>query len=230
MKVCTDACLFGAFVANEIVASPAASHVLPTSNLPLILDIGTGTGLLSLMLAQKTNAHIDAVEVNDLAAEQAAENIAASPFAKQVYVHNNSIQLFSEETQQQYDLVISNPPFFDNDLKSNDEGRNLALHSAALSLQELVSVVKKLLKPSGQFAVLLPYHRCKEFNDMASAAGFFCEKNVSVKQTKKHAPLRSMLLYTLSPTDVHHEEIIIKQEGNYSETFTQLLRDYYLYL
>ena len=107
MKVCTDACLFGAWAAKQI-------EIFDLKN---ILDIGTGTGLLALMLAQSSRAKIDAVEINELAAEQAAANFCNSPWNSQLYVHQKSINRFTQEQNKPYDFIISNPPFFENQLK-----------------------------------------------------------------------------------------------------------------
>jgi tRNA1Val (adenine37-N6)-methyltransferase len=163
MKVCTDACLFGAWVADSAwsLKSGAGS----------VLDIGAGTGLLSLMLAQKTGALIDAVELDEDAAEQAAENFETTPWKDRLQVIRADAR--TVHLGRKYDLIISNPPFFENDLKSVDTRRNLALHSEALSLEELLGVIKKHLADDGQFAVLLPYHRKEIFTGLAIDAGYF---------------------------------------------------------
>jgi tRNA1Val (adenine37-N6)-methyltransferase len=234
MKVCTDACLFGAFVADVIQKAKGKiqkeeTEVKPqTSNLKQVLDIGTGTGLLSLILAQKTNAYIDAVEIDEDTAEQAAENIAASPWKDRVTVHQSTIQQYNTPTK--YDFIITNPPFFENDLKSDNSKRNLALHSEALSLEELLISVKRLLAADGSFAVLLPYHRTTFFEQLASEHHLFLQQKVLIKQTEKHQPFRSILLYNSSMSETIEKEIIIKQQGEYSQEFTRLLSDYYLYL
>src|SRR5689334_11682345 len=125
MKVCTDACLFGAWTASAIT-----NEQLPAG---LILDIGAGTGLLSLMLGQQlNNSIIHAIEIDAVAAQQAGDNFAASSWSEQLHVYNTAIQSFSPA--QQYDFIITNPPFFQNDLASPNAQRNLALHSHQLSL------------------------------------------------------------------------------------------------
>ncbi|MBA4166660.1 MAG: methyltransferase, partial [Chitinophagaceae bacterium] len=128
MKVCTDACLFGAWLANEV---HDAVHVL---------DIGTGTGLLSLMFAQNSSASVNALEIDKDASVQAAENFNSSPWAYRLKVIDKSVQDYTAAFPgtSLYDLVFSNPPFYSNDLKSSDSRRNLAQHSEALSLEELV--------------------------------------------------------------------------------------------
>ncbi|MEO8711563.1 MAG: methyltransferase, partial [Parafilimonas sp.] len=153
MKVCTDACLFGAWAAHN--------PQLEASN---ILDIGTGTGLLSLIYAQKNmHASIDAIEIDEAAVQQARENFEASIWKERLHVYNTSIQQFATSSNKKYDVIICNPPFYENDLKSENKQRNLALHSDALTLEELISDVDLLLGDDGSFFVLLPFHRTKYF-------------------------------------------------------------------
>ncbi|MEP6682604.1 MAG: methyltransferase, partial [Parafilimonas sp.] len=184
MKVCTDACLFGAF---------AATRLPLTVN--RILDIGSGTGLLSLMLAQiLIDANIDAVEIDEAAAKQAKENFDASLWKERLNIYNESIQQFANSPirKSNYDVIISNPPFYESDLKSDDDKRNLALHSSDLRLEELISITYKLLNNNGSFFVLLPYHRTTYFLEL-SECKFFVREKVLVKQTSKHNYFRSIL-------------------------------------
>jgi tRNA1Val (adenine37-N6)-methyltransferase len=219
MKVCTDACLFGAYVAQEIQHKPLQN----------ILDIGTGTGLLPLLLAQKTSAAIDAVEIDDTAYEQANQNIAHSPWAEQIKIIHTDITDFN--TGKKYDGIISNPPFFEADLKSVSEQKNAAKHDTALTLDQLLMAIRHNLNEAGIFAVLLPYRRTAYFITAALALQLHCYKKVLVKQTPKHPYFRSILLFSEKESGTVTEEIIIKDEaGNYSEAFTLLLKDYYLYL
>jgi tRNA1Val (adenine37-N6)-methyltransferase len=220
MKVCTDACLFGAFVASKFQITNSRFHVL---------DIGAGTGLLSLMLAQKNeNANIDAVEIDRSAAEQAKENFKNSPWKDRLHIHHQSIQGFGFNT---YDLIISNPPFYENDLKSDNSKRNLALHSAALGLDDLLEVIKKHLGTNGKFGVLLPYHRSANFINHALLKDFHLMEEVSVKQTSRHPYFRSMLLFGRTKMQAKHSDLCIKEKNDeYSDEFKELLREYYLKL
>lgn len=218
MKVCTDACLFGAWLAGE----------MRNREIDRALDIGAGTGLLSLMIAQQLNATIDAVEIDEAAAQQAAENMNASNWRERLSVHNKGAQEYDAE---KYDLIFSNPPFFEGDLKSDDKKRNLALHSTELSLQELIVTVKRLLLPQGYFAVLLPYHRAEEWAGLAEENGLHVQQQVNVKQTPKHNYFRSMLLFGETKNEKNISEITIKGADNeYTQDFINLLKDYYLYL
>lgn len=220
MKVCTDACLFGAWVGK------IADRWQTTDGRGL--DIGAGTGLLSLMLAQQTALQIDAIEMDKEAAEQALENFEASPWKERLLVIEGDARLV--HLGRKYDLIISNPPFFNNDLKSDDAQRNLALHSRELSFSELMAVIKQHLAPGGKFAVLLPYHRKDEFEKIALKEGFAPEEIVSVRQTPAHAYFRVMLLFSTVPVSTNQSVITIREGEQYSAVFTGLLKDYYFKL
>jgi tRNA1Val (adenine37-N6)-methyltransferase len=220
MKVCTDACLFGAWIAKKFVSWQMTDGS--------VLDIGAGTGLLNLMLAQQNSAQIDAIEMDEAAAEQAGDNFESSPWKERLQVVAGDAR--NVHLGKKYELIISNPPFFENDLKSEDVRRNLALHSEQLSLQDLLLVIKSHLAVNGKFAVLLPYHRKDIFVQSAKNEGFFLEEAVSVKQTPKHAYFRVMLLFSAVEVTLMEKEIIIRENEAYSNEFTSLLKDYYLQL
>jgi tRNA1Val (adenine37-N6)-methyltransferase len=219
MKVCTDACLFGAWAAHILDATP--KH---------ILDIGAGTGLLALPLAQSQSAAvIDAVEMDEAAAQQAGENFEASPWNENLHIYPASIQQFSLTAAQQYDVVISNPPFFENDLKSIDAKRNLALHSAALKLEELVAIAGRVMKADGDFFVLLPFHRAAALEPLLPKYHFYVREKVWVKQSEKHDWFRAMFWISRKNGAAGVSEITILNDKNvYSTAFTKLLKDYYL--
>ena len=221
MKVCTDACLFGAYTADQI-----AEGKLSATN---ILDIGTGTGLLSLMLAQQTASAIDAVEIDKASYYQARENFEESPWKERLSIFNTDILQFS--STKKYDLVISNPPFFEKDLKSDDAKKNAAKHDSTLTLQQLLDVVVKYLDEDGVFAVLLPYHRINYCVEEAEKTGLYLSKKVLIKQTPLHAWFRGILFFSKHQTAAVKEEISIRDKmGDYTSKFMDLLRDYYLYL
>ena len=179
---------------------------------------------------------IDAVEIDEAAAQQLKENFEASRWKNRLNIHHLSIQQFAtskifQSHGSKYDVVISNPPFFENDLKSDSEKRNLALHGAALSLEELLIAVNKLLKDEGSFFVLLPYHRMNYFEQLVENQHLFIREKVFIKQTPKHNYFRSMLWLTKTPaTTVQSEITIVKTDNAYSKEFTELLKDYYLHL
>jgi tRNA1Val (adenine37-N6)-methyltransferase len=225
MKVCTDACVFGSSL------SPAPSG---EGRDVRALDIGTGTGLLALMFAQKSlHAIIDAVEIDEAAAQQAKENFDNSPWKERLKVYHTSIQQFINSTIHhfKYDVIICNPPFFENDLKSENEKRNLALHSDALSLEELISVVDILLKDDGNFFCLLPFHRTKYFEELLLKYKLCVKEKAFIKQTPKHNYFRTIFCMNRLATAFTESEIIIMDEKNeYTKEFREKLCDYYLRL
>ncbi len=218
MKVCTDACLLGAYAAS----------VLRNDELN-ILDIGTGTGLLALMLAQKTPAQIDAVEINEAAASQAAENVAASPWAANVRVIHTDIKTFPPG--KKYDLIISNPPFFEDDLRSADQSKNDAKHNSGLTMTKLLKIIQQLLSTAGAATLLLPYARTAFVQATAAKMGFFVSAKIKVRPSPRHDFFRTILVLTQQEADLIEEEIFIHDEQrNYSPRFASLLKDYYLKL
>lgn len=222
MKVCTDSCLFGAWIANKI-----ENKVIDPQR---ILDIGSGTGLLSLMIAQKSNSLIDAVEIDAGSYQQTVENFTESTFGSRLRAYLNDIKVW--ESKIKYDLIISNPPFFENDLKAEKQNKNAAKHSDHLSFSELISSIKNNLSVNGNFAVLLPFHRNEYFKKLAVENDFSLKEELLVKPTASHSYFRSILLFDLSPSrSFSKREIIIKdQTGKYAEDFKDLLKDYYLNL
>ncbi len=225
MKVCTDSCLFGAWIAyrNDQKTTEKNKQVC----VERILDIGTGTGLLTLMLAQKSTAKIYGVEIENNAFEQAKENFAASPWADKLKAIHSDIKELNPV--EKFDLIISNPPFFENDLKSATHHKNLAKHHDGLLLKDLLISIENLLTNNGKFALLIPFHRDAEVISLAEKQGFFLEEKLLVKQTPKHEYFRSMQLFSREKKDGKIGEIIIRNvKGLYSEEFELLLRDYYL--
>ena len=234
MKVCTDACLFGAWAASD-------PQVL---NAPKILDIGAGTGLLSLLLAQaNNNATITAVEIEEAAATEAASNFKLSPWTDQLNLMHDDIQNFSNHANTVYDIIITNPPFYEGDLKSPDENKNTAAHSTALPWNLLIENVAKLLNDSGSFYVLVPTLRAYTMQKLCDTHGLHLVAEVLVHNTAKNLPIRAMqkfikqhsrLMDTEKTNDipqVKRTKIFIKDaDNNYSTEFNVLLKDYYLHL
>ena len=219
MKVCTDACLFGAYVASKDTITNS------------ILDIGAGTGLLSLMLAQKTTASIDAIELDKDAAEQATENVNNSPWKERITVTNKSIQEYSRTIQKKYDLIICNPPFYENSLKSPDTIRNTAIHTETLSLAELTDAISLLLDKGSIVALLLPPYESSLFKNLMEAKGLYLNELVTVKDNAEGKAIREISFYSYIAKQVMTSEIIIKdKDNNYSPEFVSFLKDYYLYL
>ncbi len=221
LKVSTDSCLFGAWIAAEI-----ENEKLKVKS---ALDIGAGTGLLMLMLAQKCDAIIDGIEIDEPSFEQAKENIEASPWKERLNLLHADVKQFN--FTEKYDLIISNPPFYEGDLKAGAANRNVAMHDAGLKLDELIKIVEANLADDGNFAVLLPFARADYMIALAAVANLHLQRHVQVKQSVKHGYFRSLLLFIRVKTDAVVEELAIKDESNnYTAAFVQLLKDYYLYL
>lgn len=215
MKITTDACLQGAYT-----SFPGAKR---------ILDIGCGTGLLSLMLAQRhPEARIDAVEIEAGAFAQACDNIAASPWAERIKIHHLPIQAFSSATA--YELVIVNPPFYPNHLSSPDQQRMQAHHNDSLSFQDLAKACKRLLAPEGICSILLPPRQAAEFSEMAKLEGLYPVQELEIRESQSHRPHRKIQLYAHHATTSYATDtLIIRNEGgSYSESFRELLQDYYI--
>ena len=219
MKVCTDSCLFGSWIANKIEEEIIAPKT--------ILDIGSGTGLLSLMIAQKSIAQIDAIEIDEDSFQETFENFRESLWNKQLQVHHGDIKNWGSKLK--YDLIISNPPFFENDLKANEQNKNVAKHDDALTFIQLLFAIKSNLATNGNFAVLLPFRRVEYFTNLAAENDLYLEEKILLKQTPKHPYFRGMLFFSSNTITTSSKEIIIKDEtGNYTAEFEALLRDYYL--
>ena len=218
MKVCTDSCLFGAWVADKIERK--------TIQPERILDIGSGTGLLSLMIAQKTNAKIDAVEIDERSFLQTKENFAESEWSQQLHAFHADIKPWPSSCK--YDLIISNPPFFENDLKSATLHKNIAKHHDALTLADLLNSIKELLSEEGKFTVLLPFHRAEYFKKITEENRFYLLEELLVNQTPKHAYFRALLFFGTKKQTHVSKELVIKEGGNYTSAFNFLLKDYYL--
>ncbi|KIC91766.1 tRNA1(Val) (adenine(37)-N6)-methyltransferase [Flavihumibacter sp. ZG627] len=234
MKVCTDACVFGAWVAAKMdlhipksMAQNNNGELLTEST--MVLDIGTGTGLLSLMLAQQLSLRVDAVEMDKDAYEQSAGNFKDSLWAARLSAVHGDIRLFSS-TAVKYDIIISNPPFFENDLKASGRGRNLARHESLLDLRELFRIAASLLAPEGYFALLLPAHRKVQAEQLAAESGMHPCYIADIHQSMKHSAFRVMFIFSDRASTAFVEKINIRNGDHYSPEFVQLLQPYYLHL
>jgi len=228
MKVTTDGCLFGAWAADESQIPIAVGTKVKIKN---ALDIGAGTGLLSLMLAQKNlSCSIDAIELDKEAFEQAKENIVASPFVERIHIIQGDAKIFP--FTKKYDLIISNPPFYENEIKSSDKKKNIAHHHSGLSLDELFDIIKSHLSTQGTFYLLLPFKRNKEVQKLLLKQSLFVSKIVLVKQSTKHDYFRVMIEGRLNPDDLSEtfiDEISVwNDQQEYTNEFRELLKDYYL--
>jgi tRNA1Val (adenine37-N6)-methyltransferase len=219
MKVCTDACLFGAWVAQQIATKKIKANS--------ILDIGGGTGLLSLMLAQKSNAKITTVEINEAAFLQAKNNIEASIFKKNISIFHTSIEFFASNNL--FDFIICNPPFFEQQLKSTNADRNMAKHEATLTFEDLAISIEKNIDSNGKVAILIPHNRLSDLIKAFEKNELFIEEIVTVQHSPKHPFFRVMVVFSPIKQKILTSIFAIKTENHqYSTEFVNLLKDYYL--
>lgn len=218
MKVTTDACLFGALV--------------DASGVEHILDIGTGTGLLALMLAQRSPAVIDAVELNEAVAAEAAANFAASPWADRLQLHQQDIADFQPPAP--YDLIVSNPPFFSGHSSYEDKARDQAMNTAYLPFATLSKFVKRWLSPKGKAWVLLPDHEAGMFHAVAAKEQLHAQEEITIRNYEGGAVFRRVIAYGhQQKIPLQERDLVIYAEpvaASYTAAFTQLLAPYYLYL
>lgn len=217
MKVGTDAVLLGAWV------FPNGSK--------LILDIGTGTGVVALMLAQKTDAFIDAIDIDTHAFNQASQNVSESKFANQVSVIHSSLQEYSKTANKKYNLIVTNPPYFEQSLKSSDEQRSFARHADVLPFEELIEGVIKLLDPKGKFCLILPTLEAEKFRALAQKRGLFLSKLLRVKsKVNKDTDKRHLMQFEFTPTEFSEKTIAIEldERHQYTDDYKELTKDYYL--
>lgn len=216
MKVGTDGVLLGAWANVEGSVS--------------VLDIGAGTGLLSLMVTQRSDAVVTAVEIDVAAAEQASENVSESIFKDRIHVLNISLQEYVKGCGRQFDFIISNPPYFKDSLKSPKGGRTMARHTDSLSFEELLEGVGRLLSDEGTFAMILPFQEKERFIELASRVGLFPKRLLDVCPTPDVQPKRFLAEFSKKKQDVEQHILVIESEGRhqYSEEYKRLTADFYL--
>ncbi|HRO42186.1 MAG TPA: methyltransferase [Flavipsychrobacter sp.] len=218
MKVSTDACIQGAW-------TPVSSEIKN------ILDIGAGTGLLSLMMAQRNKtAHIDAIELDTNSARQAQQNFEQSEWGKRLNIIEADVRQYKFE--KKYDLVICNPPFFVNSLLGNNEKRNVAKHTINLLFKDLFHAIVQSLSPTGYASVLLPAMEHKEWSKLLEANNWQIFHELNIVPRVKEKPNRVISLCSSSPTNMElTEDLIIRNSTNeYTPEFTHLLKPFYLKL
>ncbi|WP_025743420.1 tRNA1(Val) (adenine(37)-N6)-methyltransferase [Aquimarina pacifica] len=217
MKIGTDAVLLGAWVEIE-------------NSVQSILDVGTGTGVLALMAAQRSSAEvIDALEIDADAYEQAVENFEASSWGDRLFCYHASFQEFMSEIDDQYDLVISNPPFYVEAYQTHDTQRNLARFEDALPFEHLIIGAGKLVSPVGKLAVIVPYTEEERMISLASHVQLYPERITRVKGTPTSEIKRSLLLFGRETSAIVTDELVIEFERHqYTEAYIDLTKDFYL--
>lgn len=194
-----------------------------------VLDIGTGTGVIALMIAQRTGdaVMIDALEIQAQEAAEAADNFRKSPWSGRLKVYNQSLQGFSQE--RTYDLIVSNPPFFENSWAPPDAKRTLVRHNQALSFEDLILHVKRLLSNRGRFSVILPTAEGRRFISIAASAGLYCCRRCEF-QARKNKPVERLLMeFSFQEGDAVVEELVLYSDGGeWSDQYWRLTGDFYL--
>lgn len=217
MKVGTDGVLLGAW-----------AEIREAKN---ILDIGTGSGLIALMLAQRSNikTQIDAVEIDEDAFVQAKENINASPWKQKISIYNSSFQSFSLNVKHKYELIVSNPPYFTDAFKATGDARNTARHTDSLSFNDLLIGVKEVISPNGRLAIVLPVTEGEVFINQAIDKYFFMNKKIFIKPTPTKLAKRLLLEFSMGNSALETNELIVElSRHNYSDEYKRLCKDFYL--
>lgn len=216
MKVGTDGVLLGAWVSLE--------------NPESILDIGSGTGLIALMLAQRSDAiQIDAIEIEAHAYEQAVENFENSDWSDRLFCYHASLQDFVDEIDEKYDLIVSNPPFYTDAYESINKQRSLARFESALPFEELIESTAKLLSKNGNLALITPYKEEEKVLKIALKNELFPQKITRVKGTANSEIKRSLLLFSFQENTPEIDELIIElSRHQYTDEYKALVKDFYL--
>lgn len=217
MKIGTDGVLLGAWANMD--------------GKERILDIGTGTGVIALMAAQRNSkAIISAVEIDKASAKQAQENAANSPFTNRVTIINTSIQDFTKTTDTPFDLIICNPPFFSGGTLSDNSNRNAVRHTIKLPTGELLLCAKRLLSENGQFALILPYIEGLRFKERAEQCGIYCSRVTEVKPKKDKSVERLLMSFGRKKVETEQDSMVIQYEkrNDYTPEYVALTKDFYL--
>ncbi|MCQ2308940.1 MAG: methyltransferase [Bacteroidales bacterium] len=215
MKIGTDAILLSRWV-----------EVNPDD---YVLDIGTGCGLIPLMLSQKGIYHADAVEIDSDSFEEASTNFKNSAWSANLAVFHEDVKTFADKNLGKYDLIISNPPFFFGENVPQKIKKGLARHTNTLSYNDLLVAVKKMLKPDGRFALVLPAIESKTFMKKASETGFCLQKEMKIVPIKGKEPNRVNMQFVINQDDTYTETFVLRNEDHsFTKEYKEFLKDFYL--
>lgn len=218
MKVGTDGVLLGAWAKVE--------------ECQRILDVGTGTGLIALMAAQRSQAHVTAIDLDEGAVAQAQENVAASPWKQRIRVVAMDMRNMElEEHEAPFDALLCNPPFFENSLKCPDAARTMARHTDTLSFDELARSAARLLAPHGELSVVIPYDRATDMTVSAACYGLFVSRKTVVYGVEGARPKRVLMAFTREGGACTPDTLIIRdREHHYTPGYVDLVNPFYLKL
>ena len=217
MKVGTDGVLLGAWV--------------PVGHMKRILDIGCGSGLITLMLAQRNStAIVHGIEIDELSWREAKGNAAACPWAARIHLFHQSIQEYAGRSDSKYDLIISNPPFFSGGTFSANHDRNQVRHTIKLSHGDLLASARQLLQPEGKFCVILPFIEGLRFQELANQYGLFCTHQTEVQPHTNKSVHRLLLQFERQQQITQKDSLIIQKGGRheYTDAYIALTKDFYL--
>ncbi|WP_282134535.1 tRNA1(Val) (adenine(37)-N6)-methyltransferase [Seonamhaeicola maritimus] len=217
MKVGTDGVLVGAWAPIE-------------KNPFSVLDIGSGTGIIALMLAQRSSSEIiDAIEIDADAYEQCVDNFEQSPWGDRLFCYHASLEEFGDEIEDKYDLIVSNPPFYSEDYKTQNKSRDLARFQDAMPFEHLLKNASKLLDEKGSFCVVIPSKEEASFLILAEKFKLFPNKMLHVKGNTTSEVKRSLIELSFHQSATHTDELIIETERHeYTQDYINLTKDYYL--
>ena len=195
-----------------------------------ILDIGAGSGLIALMMAQRSSAeNIDAIEINADAFEECVHNFEASPWNDRLFCYHGDVKTLAQEPDLKYDLMVSNPPFFERTQETNLNGRNQARNQVSLSESDLLESVQLLLNKNGQFATILPYQNHQTFIEKAKVKGLFLNRMTHVKGQKHAPPKRSLMQFGYKKQAFTADEMVLEISRHiYTDEYKALVKDFYL--
>lgn len=218
MKVGTDGILLGAWA--------------PVAEVKRILDIGTGSGLIALMLAQRAgDAVIDAIEMEPQAAQQAAENVRASPWAARIHIHQADFLTWTPDALQRYDLIVSNPPFYDKGVECGTSQRELARYNTSLEHDALLRGAAQLITEEGRFCVVLPQASGTAFTQKAQEMGWHLHLRTDVCDNDTRLPHRVLLAFSPMIGELFIDRLAIRgPDQRYSDAWYYLTQDFYLFM
>ena len=216
MRVGTDAVLFAQWVG--------------VSSSDNVLDIGTGSGIIPMILSQKGAGSVDAVELDADSYEEAKQNFTISAWSEKLKVFNSDVRIYADEVEKKYDLIVSNPPFYASDVKPIKEKKIMARHVSTLSFKDLLLSAKKMMNEKSRFALVLPFYESRLFIKEAELQGFYLQKEMHIIPIEGKDANRVNMQFVLKEVDsVETENFTIRNKDySYTEEYREFLKDYYL--